>query len=326
MNSNILKEISKRGIVPVLVLHNADDAVNVAGALIKGGLDCAEVTFRTDAAEESIKRITEKYPYMLVGAGTVLSVKQVDKAVAAGAKFIVTPGYNPEVVDYCIVNNIPIVPGCMDINSIEMALGAGLETVKYFPAEQAGGIKMMKAFAGPYVSLTFIPTGGINKDNMNDYLGFDKVIAVGGSWMVKPDLIENKEFDEITARTEDAIKEMLNFRVVHIGINNDSEEEAEKQVNQFKNIFGFEQTLKSSSTFASDEIEVCRKRFPGANGHIAIGTESCERAMFYLKKKGVEFDINTAKYNMIRITSVYLKLEIGGFAIHLVEKKGGILI
>ena len=318
--SELLNEISKIGIVPVVVLEDADKAVDIAKALQKGGINCAEVTFRTAAAQQSIKNISEAYPEMLLGAGTVLSTEQVDRAVAAGAKFIVTPGYNPNVVDYCISKNIPIVPGCMDTNAIEMALEAGLDTIKFFPAEAAGGLKMMKALAGPYTNLKFIPTGGINKDNLCEYLAFKKIIACGGSWMVKGDLVNNDRFDEIERITAEAVQKMLNFRVVHIGINNDDEDEANAQVERFCELFGFKADEKSASTFASDEIEVCRKRFPGTHGHIAIGTGNVERAVYYLEKKGVKFDFSTAKYKGDRLTSVYLTECIGGFAIHLVEK------
>ncbi len=318
--SELLNEISKIGIVPVVVLEDADKAVGVAKALQKGGINCAEVTFRTAAAEESIKNIAHACSDMLLGAGTVLSIEQVDRAVAAGAKFIVTPGYNPSVVDYCVSKEIPVVPGCMDTNAIEMALEAGLDTVKFFPAEAAGGLKMMKALAGPYTNLKFIPTGGINKDNLCDYLAFKKIIACGGSWMVKGDLVNNDRFDEIERITAEAVDKMLNFRVVHIGINNDDEAEANAQVRKLNELFGFKSDVKSASTFASDAIEVCRKRFLGLHGHIAIGTGNVKRAVYYLEKKGVEFDFSTAKYKGERLTSVYLTDCIGGFAIHLVEK------
>ena len=318
--NELLKEISKIGIVPVVVLEDSNKAVAVAKALQEGGINCAEVTFRTAAAEDSIKKIAEACPDMRLGSGTVTSTAQVDSAVAAGAQFIVTPGYNPNVVNYCVSKNIPIVPGCMDTNAIEMALEAGLDTVKFFPAENAGGVKMLKALAGPYVNIHFMPTGGVNKDNLLDYLSFDKVVACGGSWMVKKDLIAKEQFDEITRLSREAVMSMLNFRVVHVGINNDSEEEANEQVNRIAGLFGFGKEVKSASTFASDGIEVCRKRFPGAHGHIAIGTSSCERAMYFLSKNGAEFDMETAKYKGDKLTSVYLKEQIGGFAFHLVEK------
>ena len=191
-------------VVPVVVLDDADDAAPLAEALIKGGLPCAEVTFRTEAAEESIRIMSEKYPDMLVGAGTVLTTEQVDRAVAAGAKFIVSPGFDPEIVDYCMEKNIPVFPGCGSPSEVAQAVKRGLKVVKFFPAEQAGGLAMLKAMAAPYTMLKFMPTGGINTKNLKEYLGFSKILCCGGSWMVKGDMIKNKEFDKITEMTREA--------------------------------------------------------------------------------------------------------------------------
>lgn len=202
--NDTLKEIGHTGIVPVVVLNNASDAEPLANALIKGGLPCAEVTFRTAAAEESIKIMATKFPEMFVGAGTVLTTEQVDRAIGAGAKFIVSPGFNPKVVEYCIKNNYPICPGIMTPTELEMALGFGLDVVKFFPAENAGGLKMIKAMAAPYTMMKFMPTGGINATNVRDYLACDKILACGGSWMVKGDLISAGKFDEIQKLTAEA--------------------------------------------------------------------------------------------------------------------------
>lgn len=192
-------------VVPVVVLEDAKDAVPLADALVKGGLPCAEVTFRTAAAEESIRLMCEKYPEMLVGAGTVLTKEQVDRAVAAGAKFIVSPGFDAEIVDYCLEKKIPVLPGCITPSEVAQAVKRGLKTVKFFPAEQAGGLPMIKAMAAPYTMVKFMPTGGISAKNLKDYLGFDKIICCGGSWMVKGDMIKNKEFDKIAEMTKEAV-------------------------------------------------------------------------------------------------------------------------
>ena len=202
--NDTLKEIGHTGIVPVVVLNNASDAEPLAEALVKGGLPCAEVTFRTDAAEESIREIAKKFPEMFVGAGTVLTTEQVDRAIGAGAKFIVSPGFNPKVVEYCIKNNYPICPGIMTPTELEMALGFGLDVVKFFPAENAGGLKMIKAMAAPYTMMKFMPTGGINATNVRDYLACDKILACGGSWMVKGDLVKEGNFAEIEKLTREA--------------------------------------------------------------------------------------------------------------------------
>ena len=193
-------------VVPVVVLNDAKDAVPLAEALVKGGLPCAEVTFRTEAAEESIRRMSEKYPEMLVGAGTVLTTEQVDRAVGAGAKFIVSPGFDPEIVDYCLEKNIPVFPGCISPSEVAQAVKRGQKVVKFFPAEQAGGLPMLKAMAAPYPMLKFMPTGGISAKNLKEYLGFEKIICCGGSWMVKGDLIKNGEFDRIAEMTREAVE------------------------------------------------------------------------------------------------------------------------
>ena len=200
----ILEKIQKTGIIPVVVLNDAKDAEPLAKALIDGGLPCAEVTFRTEAAEESIRIMKEKFPQMLVGAGTVLTTEQVDRAVAAGAEFIVSPGLNPRIVQYCVERGIAITPGTSNASDMEIALENGLEVVKFFPAEPAGGLKMIKALAAPYVNLKFMPTGGINATNVREYLAYNRIIACGGSWMCSGDLIKAGDFEKITELTREA--------------------------------------------------------------------------------------------------------------------------
>lgn len=203
--SNVTEIIGAMGVVPVVVLNDAKDAAPLAKALCEGGLPCAEVTFRTDAAEESIAIMTKEYPEMFVGAGTVLTTEQVDRAVAAGAKFIVSPGFDPEIVDYCLDKEIPVFPGCVTPSEAAQAVKRGLKIVKFFPAEQFGGLATIKALAAPYVGLKFMPTGGVSAKNLEDYLSYDRIIACGGSWMVKGDLVEAGEFDKIRELTEEAV-------------------------------------------------------------------------------------------------------------------------
>lgn len=204
--NEVLEKIQEIGIVPVVVLDGAKDAAPLAKALCEGGLPCAEVTFRTAAAEESIRIMSEQFPEMLVGAGTVLTTEQVDRAVAAGAKFIVSPGMNPRIVKYCVEKGILITPGCANPSDIEQALENGLDVVKFFPAEPAGGLKMIKAMAAPYVGVKFMPTGGINQNNVRDYLAYDRILACGGSWMVKGDLVAAGEFDKIKELAAEAVE------------------------------------------------------------------------------------------------------------------------
>ena len=202
---NVAGKIEELGIVPVVVLNDVKDALPLADALLKGGLPCAEVTFRTDAAEKAIQIMTKAHPDMLVGAGTVLTVEQVDRAKNAGARFIVSPGFDPEVVDYCIEKQIPVFPGCVTPSEVAQAVKRGLKVVKFFPAEQYGGVATIKALAAPYTGVRFMPTGGISAKNIKDYLACDKVIACGGSWMVKGDLIKEGQFDKIRQLTEEAV-------------------------------------------------------------------------------------------------------------------------
>jgi len=201
----ILTKLEKMGVVPVVVLNDAKDAAPLAAALINGGLPCAEITFRTDAAEESIRIMSEQFPSMLVGAGTVLSIEQVDRAVNAGAKFIVSPGFDEEIVRYCQKIGVAITPGIVTPSEASKAVKAGLEVVKFFPAEAAGGLPMLKALAAPFTALRFMPTGGISASNIREYLGFSKIFACGGSWMVKDSLIKEQKFDEIEALTKEAV-------------------------------------------------------------------------------------------------------------------------
>lgn len=200
------------GVVPVVVLEEAADAIPLAKALTEGGLPCAEVTFRTEAAEQSIRLMSGEFPDMLVGAGTVLTVEQTDRAVAAGAKFIVSPGFDSEIVDYCLQKEIPVFPGCMTPSEVAQAAKRGMKVVKFFPAEQAGGVAMIKAMAAPYSMMKFMPTGGISAKNLKDYLGCDKIICCGGSWMVKGDLIRNGEFDRIRELTKEAAELAASIR------------------------------------------------------------------------------------------------------------------
>lgn len=203
---DVYQRIYETGIIPVIKINDAKDAAPLAKALIDGGLPAAEITFRTAAAADAIKAIHETYPDMLIGAGTVLTPEQADTAVACGADFIVSPGFNPTVVKHCISKGITIIPGISSPSEIEAALELGLTTVKFFPAEAAGGLKMIKAMAAPYVGVKFMPTGGINQNNVKDYLAYDRIIACGGSWMVSSSLVDAGEFDKITELSKEAVE------------------------------------------------------------------------------------------------------------------------
>jgi 2-dehydro-3-deoxyphosphogluconate aldolase / (4S)-4-hydroxy-2-oxoglutarate aldolase len=210
--SKILEQIRALGIVPVVAIEDASDAVPLAQALIDGGLPCAEITFRTSAAADAIRNIIAVYPEMLVAAGTVLSVAQAQVALDAGVKFIVTPGFDADVVDFCLANDVPIFPGVVTPTEINMALQKGLKVLKFFPAEVSGGIKMLKAIGGPYTEVQLMPTGGISLENVADYLALPQVVACGGSWVVKKQLINEGKFDQIKLLTQDAVKLVKDIR------------------------------------------------------------------------------------------------------------------
>ncbi len=320
--NTVLTEISKIGIVPVVALDDAKDARPLAKALCEGGLSCAEITFRTAAAEEAIKIMTAEFPDMLIGAGTVLTTQQVDKAISAGAKFIVSPGFNPNTVKYCLEKDIPVVPGCSSPSDIEQALELGLDVVKFFPAEAAGGLKMIKAMSAPYGGVKFMPTGGINTSNLTQYLDFNKIIACGGSWMVDKALIKEGNFEAIKELTHTAVTQMLGFEVKHIGINAANEAEALSIAGLFGSMFGFTAKNGNSSVFAGSGIEIMKGPYLGKNGHIAVQTNYIDRAVYHLEKRGFALDHETKKYDASgNLTAIYFKGEFGGFALHLVQKK-----
>ncbi|MCR5520378.1 MAG: bifunctional 4-hydroxy-2-oxoglutarate aldolase/2-dehydro-3-deoxy-phosphogluconate aldolase [Lachnospiraceae bacterium] len=319
--NEVLTKIGKIGIVPVVALDKAEDALPLGKALMIGGIPCAEVTFRTAAAKEAISIMTSNFPDMLVGAGTVLTCKQVDEAVAAGAKFIVSPGLNPEVVKYCIDKGVPVTPGVATPSEVEQAIGLGLDVVKFFPAEAAGGLPMIKAMSAPYTSIKFMPTGGINRDNIATYLAFNKVLACGGSFMVDKKLIAAGRFDEVTRLSREAVDAVLGFSLAHIGVNCEKESEALEDADRFDLLFGFTKKDGNSSVFAGTIAEFMKTPYLGAKGHIAIGTTNVERAVFHLTLRGAKFDEDTAKYDLTgRLKAIYMTDEISGFAVHLVQK------
>ena len=318
--NKILEKIGELGIVPVVKIEKAEDALPLGKALIDGNLPIAEITFRTSAAEESIETLTKELPELLVGAGTVLTVEQVKKAISAGAKFIVSPGFNPKVVDYCVENSIPVTPGINNPTQIEMALEREIEVVKFFPAEASGGLLLLESMSAPYSGIKFIPTGGINLNNLTSYLSNKKVHACGGSWMVKDNLISSGNFKEITRLTQEAVAVMLGFEFAHLGINEEDEDKDLNSASLLSSLFYFFIKEGASSIFAGSGFEFVKNRFLGKHGHFAIATNDIHRAITYLKMKGISILPETAKEKEGKLKAVYLNQEISGFAIHLLQK------
>ena len=319
----ILKQLRTIGLIPVVCIDNAENAVPLAKALKLGGLPAAEITFRTPAAEESIARIAKAEPDLLLGAGTVLTPEQADRAIRAGARFLVSPGLNPSLVKYCLDQGYPLLPGISNPSDVEQGLELGLHALKFFPAEAAGGMAMLKALSAPYRDLSFMPTGGINEQNLRTYLDFERVIACGGSWMVPAESIRKGEFESIVRRTQSAVQAMLGFKMVHLGINAQNESDAKEAADRFSGLFGFPIRELPVSFFAGNEIEVMKAAGEGPMGHLAIGTYDVPRAAAYLERGGMALRRDTAAYDEKgALRFIYLKEEIAGFAVHLVKREG----
>ena len=317
--SAVIDQLSLYGIVPVIVIDDPRDAVPLAQALVDGGLPCAEVTFRTGAAREAIAAIAKSFPDVLIGAGTVLTVDQVNAAADHGARFIVSPGLNPKVVELCLAKGIPVIPGVSTPSDVEAALALGLSVVKFFPAEASGGVSYLKAMSAPYKGMRFIPTGGIDESNLLAYLRVPSVVACGGSWMVKNDLIAGKRFDEVTRLTRRAVQHMLGFEVRHVGINCENEARAREAARFFSNLLNVEVREGGSSLFAGLQVELLKAPYLGTHGHIAIATNFIERAIAYLGRSGSAFREDTRKVNDGKTASIYFEKEIAGFALHLLQ-------
>ncbi|MBO2517647.1 MAG: 2-dehydro-3-deoxyphosphogluconate aldolase [Clostridiales bacterium] len=318
---DMLKQLSLAGLVPVIKIKNAEDAVPLCTALKNGGLPVAEITFRTDAAEESIRRVHEALPDILLGAGTVLTVDQVERAWNAGAGYIVAPGLNPAIVSYCVEKGYPVLPGCANPSDIEAALSLGLKTVKFFPAEALGGLKLIKAMSAPYGDVRFVPTGGINEKNLCEYLAFPKIAACGGSWMVPEDLINAKAWDKIEALARDAVQKMLGFSIIHVGMDCDDPETAAKEAKKMSALLGLPIERESEKGMFCGPFEIEKRKVRGVHGHIALGTLNVERAKWHLEQRGFTFDEASATYAPDgRMKFIYMNDEICGFAFHLLLK------
>ena len=317
---DVLSRLAAAGVVPVVVLDNAADAVPTAKAMVAGGIDVMEITFRTAAAADSIRAVAAEVPEMLVGAGTVLNLEQCKLAVECGAKFIVSPGYDEETVAWCVENGVAVTPGCVTPTEIMAALKHGLKVVKFFPANVYGGLNAIKALSGPFVGLKFIPTGGVNQENLGEFVSNPSIHAVGGSWVCPKADIAAHNFDKITQLCAEARRGVMGFELAHVGINCESADESLAVCEELEKAFDFEVKTGNSSNFASTGVEVMKSMYLGKNGHLAVRTNKIEAAIAELTKRGFAVDMDTAKYKGDRMVAVYLKNEIGGFAVHLLQK------
>ena len=317
---DVLARLAASAVVPVVVLDDAEDAVATAKALLAGGVDVMEITFRTAAAADSIKAVAESCPDMLVGAGTVITLEQCKKAVDCGAKFIVSPGFDEDVVRWCVEHGVAVTPGCVTPTEIMAAMKLGLTVVKFFPAGVYGGLAAMKVLSGPFGGIKFIPTGGVNGQNIGEFIAAPFIHAVGGSWVCPKADIAAGNFEKITMLCKQARSAALGFEVAHVGVNCENGEASLAVCKKLDAAFGLGVKEGNSSNFASNGIEVMKSMYLGKNGHIAIRTNSISLAVAALEKQGYVCDMETAKYKGERMIAVYLKEEFGGFAVHLLQK------
>ncbi len=320
MNATIEK-LGRIGLVPVIKLDSPEQALPLGKALVAGGIPVAEVTFRTDAAAESIKILAKELPELILGAGTVLTLEQADAAAEAGAKYIVTPGFNPKIVAHCQSLGLPVTPGVNSPTQIEQALEMGLNVIKFFPAEQSGGVAMLKAFNGPYSGkVSFIPTGGVSPKNLVDYLVCPNVFAVGGSWMVPSDAVKAGDWGRIESLCKEARLLSLGFSLLHIGLNPDRGECATREAQAFASMIGMPFKEGNSSAFVGKSFEFMKEKGRGTHGHIALETLSVERALEWFSAFGIKPVQETVKMKAGHISVAYLDREIAGFAVHLNRK------
>ncbi len=311
----------EQGIAPVISLSQENKAVPLAKALIRGGITNVEITLRTTAALKCIERIKKEVPDITVSAGTVLSQQNAIDAVSAGADYVVAPGCNRDLVVFCNERSIPIIPGCSSASDIDFAVGVGLEIVKFFPAEASGGLPAINLLSGPYPSVRFLPTGGLDLSNISAYLSNKAVVACGGSYMAKSVLIENEDWDKITENCKRAMDISLGFELAHVGLNCSNESDAKATITRISEIFRFPKRIEGSKMSAGTCIEAMNTNGRGSYGHIGIYCNSCERAKAYFDHHEIKVDQDSFIYNKSgRIESFYLEESIAGFAYHVLTR------
>jgi 2-dehydro-3-deoxyphosphogluconate aldolase/(4S)-4-hydroxy-2-oxoglutarate aldolase len=315
----LLKRVGEIGLVPVIRLESAAKAVGLGRALVRGGIPVAEVTFRTAAAEDAIRALAAELPELLVGAGTVLSADQAAQAIRAGAKFVVSPCFVDEVVACCQERGVPVLPGVVNADGVAKGLARGLEVLKFFPAGAAGGTAMLDALAAPFGSVQFVPTGGIDAGNLAAYARRACVLAVGGSWMVRTELVEAEDWPAVERLCREAVAALHGFSFAHLGINAIDEAGCRSLAGTFQALFNLAPREGGNSIFAGECIEVLKAPGAGEKGHIAIRCNQVERAVACLAGAGIGTRAGSARSDQGRLRSVYLDLDLGGFAVHLVR-------
>ena len=317
----VIQRVYEIGIIPVIAFNSVDEAIPLCKALMDGGLPAAEVTFRTACAEECIRKIHEELPDMLLGAGTVLTTEQADRAMDAGASFIVAPGFDPIVTQHVIDKGGIMMPGTATAGEMQQAMNMGCEAIKFFPAEANGGVDKLKNIGAALKTAKWMCTGGVNAKNVNNYLAYPQIIAVGGTWMCKSDKIKAGAWDEITAMSKESVDVMLGLELGHIGINCADEAESAKTAEALGALLSKAVKPGNSSIFVgSKEFEIMKKPGRGTHGHIAVKCNNIDRAVYHLSRRGVKFDMDSMVTKDGKNIAIYIADEVAGFAIHLVQK------
>lgn len=318
--TELYESIRNAGILPVVAIDSLETAVPLAQACVDAGLTGLEITFRTECAAQAIRAIRDAFPKLLLGAGTILSCDLADQALDAGADFLVTPGLNPKVVQYAQQRNVPILPGVTTPVEVEQAMELGLEVLKFFPAEMSGGTAKLKILAGPYKTVKFIPTGGIDEGNFRDYLALDNVVAVGGSFMIHKKAMAAGDFGAVRARLDQVVDTMLGLKLAHMGINHSQEDEALKTARTLERTFHMPYAVGNSSIFSgTKEFELMKKGGRGTHGHVAVAVSDIDRGIHFLRHRGVAINMDSLVVKNGKKIAVYLEQEIGGFAFHLMK-------
>ena len=318
---NCSKIIEESDILPVINITEVELAKPLVTVLIEEGIHTIEVTLRSDCSLEAIAEIKKYFPDMVVGSGTVLDIEMIDKALAAGADYIVTPGFDEGMVEYCIKNDIEIFPGCSTATEIQKAYKMGLRVLKFFPAELSGGVDALKLLSGPFKGVKFVPTGGINYSNLGKYLSCNVVAACGGSYMATSEQLKNRDFEGIRLSCRKAMDISLGFELAHVGINHNNEDEANATAKELGSLFRMPVKMGNSSTLAGDAVECMKMNFYGKKGHIGFKTSSSLRALAWLRRQGYEVIKESIKMKPNgTVLAAYLEKEIGGFAVHIMEK------
>ena len=309
------------GILPVVNIPSLEKALPLMRALLEGGIDGLEVTLRASHSLECIRRIKQAYPEVTVGAGTVLDIETAAAALAAGADFLVSPGYDPALVSYGLERQVPIIPGCTTASEIQAGLQQGLRLFKFFPAEFSGGVAALRLLSGPFPQARFLPTGGIGFDNLGDYLSLSAVAACGGSFVATAQQLSRDDYSGITAACRRAVDISLGFSLAHGGLNCSQEEAAQESARQLGAIFRLPVKDECSSVFVGSAVECMKTPGYGANGHIGFYTRSIPRALAYFARCGWTVQDGSAyRDENGQMVSVYLQQQVGGFAFHILQR------